>query len=178
MVLTAEQHRQRRALQKYARNAAGKLVRVAAFRACDYTEAGQLHEFASESEVVAFEAERYNDGTGNRVRFMSKPSATVPPEQIALQTAVQHLVSVDGNETRVHLASVEEGLHVRLDDISQRLDALQVHSPASAPSPTPPGDLQLMARVQRRFKVPRGASTWHEDGGQGCIDRRCHETAC
>ena len=55
MVLNAEQHRQRRALQKYARNAAGKLVRTAAFRACDYTEAGLLREFANDDAVLAFE---------------------------------------------------------------------------------------------------------------------------
>jgi len=155
MVLNAEQHRQRRALQKYARNAAGKLVRVAAFRACDCTEAGLLREFTNEAEVLAFEAERYSDGSGHWVRFMSTPSAAVPPEQIALQAAVQHSVSEDGNETRVQLASVEDGLHVRLDDISQRLDALLTHNPAAVPTRTSPGELQLMARVQKSFKVAR-----------------------
>ena len=62
MVFTAEQFRQRRALQKYGRNAADKLVRASAFRECDYTEAGQLREFVTEAEVLAFEAARYEDG--------------------------------------------------------------------------------------------------------------------
>ena len=76
MVLTAEQFRRRRALQKYGRNAAGNLVRTAAFRACDYTDAGALREFATEDEMLAFEAERYNDGSGHRVRFSSVPMST------------------------------------------------------------------------------------------------------
>ena len=80
MVLNAEQHRQRRALQKYARNAAGKLVRAAAFRACDYTEAGLLREFSTEDAVLTFELDCYNDGSGYQVRFSSKPRATVPQE--------------------------------------------------------------------------------------------------
>ena len=161
-MLTAEQFRRRRALQKYGRNAAGNLVRTAAFRACDYTDAGALREFATEDEMLAFEAERYNDGSGHRVRFSSVPNATVPQEQAALHAAVQHAVAEDGNETRVQLAGVEEGLHAHLDDISQRLDALQSHSQAPTTpaahcvrSPTTPGDTQLMARVQKSFKVAR-----------------------
>ena len=39
MVLTAEQFRQRRALQKYGRNAADKLVRASAFRECENIDA-------------------------------------------------------------------------------------------------------------------------------------------
>ena len=80
MVLTAEQFRQRRALQKYGRNAADKLVRTSAFRECDYTEAGQLREFVTEAEVLAFEAARYEDGTGSKVKFWNKPRATVAAE--------------------------------------------------------------------------------------------------
>ena len=162
MVLTAEQFRKRRALQKYGRNAAGNLVRTAAFRACDYTDAGALRELAAEDEMLAFEAERYNDGSGHRVRFSSVPNATVPQEQAALHAAVQHAVAEDGNDTRVQLAGVEEGLRAHLDDISQLLDALQSRSQAATPpaahcmrSPTTPGDTQLMARVQKSFKVAR-----------------------
>ena len=61
--------------------------------------------------------------------------------------AVRHPVAVDGNEARVQLASVEKGRHACLDDILQRLDALQAHDPATMPSPTLTGALQLMARV-------------------------------
>ena len=88
MVLNAEQHRQRWAVQKYAGNAAGKLVGVAAFRDCDCTEAGPLRELNNEDDVLAFEAKRCNDGSGPLVGSTGKPNATVPPEQIALQAAV------------------------------------------------------------------------------------------
>ena len=155
MVLNAEQHRQRRALQKYARNAAGKLVRAAAFRACDYTEAGLLREFSTEDAVLTFELDCYNDGSGYQVRFSSKPRATVPQEQLALQAALEQAVEEDGNQTRLQLTSVEEGLHARLDDISQRVDALRQQNPPATSALASPGDLQLMARVQKSFKVAR-----------------------
>ena len=77
MPITAEQHRRRRALQNYGRNEAGSLVRKTAFRECDYLNE-QLREFATEEEVLAFEAARYEDGTGHNVRFRSQPKATVP----------------------------------------------------------------------------------------------------
>ena len=92
MVLTAEQFRQRRALQKYARNAAGNLVRASAFRECDYAPSGALREFATEGEALAFDAARFEDGTGYRVRFSSEPKATVCPEQLALREAVRDAV--------------------------------------------------------------------------------------
>ena len=155
MVLNAEQHRQRRALQKYARNAAGKLVRTAAFRACDYTEAGLLREFANDDAVLAFELDRYSDGSGYQVKFSSKPKATVPQEQLALQASWEQAVEEDGNQTRLQLTSVEEGLHAHLDDISQRLDALRQPNAAATSALAAPGDLQLMARVQKAFKVAR-----------------------
>ena len=155
MVLNAEQHRQRRALQKYARNAAGKLVRAAAFRACDYTEAGLLREFSTEDAVLTFELDCYNDGSGYQVRFSSKPRATVPQEQLALQAALEQAVEEDGNQTRLQLTSVEEGLHARLDDISQRVDALRQQNPPATSALASPGDLQLMARVQKSFNVAR-----------------------
>ena len=155
MVLNAEQHRQRRALQKYARNAAGKLVRTAAFRACDYTEAGLLREFANDDAVLAFELDRYSDGSGYQVKFSSKPKATVPQEQLALQASWEQAVEEDGNQTRLQLTSVEEGLRAHLDDISQRLDALRQPNAAATSALAAPGDLQLMARVQKAFKVAR-----------------------
>ena len=155
MVLNAEQHRQRRALQKYAHNAAGKLVRAAAFRACDYTETGLLREFTNEDEVLAFEADCYNDGSGYQVRFSSKPRATVPQEQLALQASLEQAVEEDGNQTRLQLTSVEEGLHAHLDDISQRLDAVLQQNPPATSALAAPGDVRLMARVQKSFKVAR-----------------------
>ena len=88
MPLSADEKRNKRALANYGRNAAGKLVRAAAFRECDYTAAGQHHEFAAEDEVLAFEAERYNDGSGYRVKFWSQPKATVPKEQLALEASM------------------------------------------------------------------------------------------
>ena len=114
MVLTAEQFRQRRALQKYKRNAADKLVRASAFRECDYTEVGQLREFTTEAEVLAFEAARYEDGTSSKVKFWNKPKATVAPEQLAIEATTAYAVAEDGNQTRVQLAGVEEGIHARM----------------------------------------------------------------
>ena len=131
MVLTAEQFRQRRALQKYGRNAADKLVRASAFRECDYTEAGQLREFVTEAEVLAFEAARYEDGTGSKVKFWNKPRATVAAEQLALEATVAHAVGEDGNQTRVQLAGVEEGIQARMDDMEKKLDkVLNYHEKA------------------------------------------------
>ena len=144
MVLTAEQFRQRRALQQYGRNTAAEIVRASAFRECDYTEAGQLHEFDTEAEVLAFEAERYNDGSGYRVKFRSKPEATVAREQLA----------ENGNQTRVQLAGVEGSMHTRMDEMEKKLDkVLGCHE--KAPPPSQEGDLELMARVQKMCKLGR-----------------------
>ena len=54
-----------------------------------------------EEEALAFEAARYEDGTGYRVRFSSKPKATVPPEQLALREAVQVAVVVTHFNSRL-----------------------------------------------------------------------------
>ena len=154
MVLNAEQFRQRRALQKYGRNAAGKLVRAAAFRECDYTEAGQLREFDTEAETLAFEAERYDDGSGFRVKFWNKPKSTVPKEQLALEESLVHAVAENGNLTRVQLAGVEEGIHARMDQMDTKLDRTLEHHEKAQP-PAQEGDLELMARVQKLCKVGR-----------------------
>ena len=153
MVLTAEQFRERRALQKYARNAAGKIVRRSAFRQCDYIADGRLREFDTEADVLNFEAERYKDGTGHKVKFWKKPKATVPREQLALQEEVVHAVQEDGNQTRVQLEGVEEGLHGRLDEMEYRLGKLLEYHEEAPPSK--PGDLQLMARCLKQIKVRR-----------------------
>ena len=72
MVLNAEQHRQHRALQKYARKAAGKLVHVAAFRVCDYTEAGLLRELTHEGEVLR-QSDQFCSSPGSKVDlFLSR----------------------------------------------------------------------------------------------------------
>ena len=152
-MLTAEQFRERRALQKYARNAAGKIVRRSAFRQCDYIADGRLREFDTETDVLNFEAERYKDGTGHKVKFWKKPKATVPREQLALQEEVVHAVQEDGNQTRVQLEGVEEGLHERLDSMETSLGKLLDYHDTAPPSN--PGDLQLMARCLKQIKVRR-----------------------
>ena len=63
----ADIQRQRRALQHYGKNLAGKLVRKSGFRECDYTPEGILLEFDTEEEVLAFEKAHYEDGTGHRL---------------------------------------------------------------------------------------------------------------
>ena len=158
MVFTVEQHRQRRQMQKYGRNAANQFVRIAAFRACDYTPAGELNQFQCEADVFAFETARWEDGTGSSVRFSSRPRATVPAEQLAME-AVGNVVAEDGNETRVQLSVVEEGIHARIDAMSSRLDRVLDHS---EPPPSQSDDLELMARLQKLCKVRRMNSLLNE----------------
>ena len=153
MGFTAEQHRQRRTMQKYGRNAANKFVRTAAFRECDYTEAGELHEFVTEADVLAFETARYEDGTGYKVKFWNRPRATVAAEQLALEATVVHAVADDGNETRVQLSMVEEGIHTRMDAIVAAMASTPAH--CSEPPKGQAGDLELMARLQKMCKVRR-----------------------
>lgn len=154
MVLTAERFRQRQALQKYGSNAADKLVRASAFHECDYTEAGQLREFATEAEVLAFEAAGYEVGTVSKVIFWNKPRATATPEQLALEDTIAHAVTEDGNQTRVQLAGVEEGMHARMGDMEKKSDmVLDYHE--KAPPKSQEGDLELMARVQKMCEVGR-----------------------
>jgi len=152
MGFTAEQHRQRRTMQKYGRNATNKFVRTAAFRACDYTPSGELHEFSCEADVLAFETARYQDGTGYKVKFWNRPRATVAVEQLAAVEAVGDVVADDGNETRVQLSVVDEGLHTRLDAIDSRLNRVL---DCAEPPPSQAGDLQVMARLQKLCKVGR-----------------------
>jgi len=149
-------------MQKYGRNAANMFVRTASFRACDYTPAGELREFATEADVFAFETARWEDGTGSSVRFSSRPRATVPAEQLALE-AVGNVVAEDGNETRVQLSVVEEGIHTRIDAMSSRLDRVL---DCAEPPPSQAGDLQLMARLQKLCKVGRMNSLLKEHGIQ------------
>jgi hypothetical protein len=153
MVLSAEQFRQRRVLKHYGQNAAGNLVRSGAFRACDYTAEGSLHEFADPLGVLAFEAERYKDGTGFQVKFTSKPNPTVPPEQLALKEAVADIVQQDGHQTRAQIEAAEENIHSRFDGLVSKVDALLVYHEKAPPSR--PDDVQLLAQVHKQISVGR-----------------------
>ena len=116
--------RSRRALKNYGTNAAGKIVRKSAFGECDYTEEGDLRQFSDEKAVIAFEQERYEDGTGCHCKFWRKPKDTVPKESLALEKAMTHAVQEDGNRTRVQLENVEESIHARHDHQDRKLDKL------------------------------------------------------
>ena len=151
MPLTAEQKRNRRVLARYAPNAGGNLVRAAAFRECDYVD-GSLREFATEAGVLAFEAERFSDGTGSRVKFWSSPKASVPEGQRALHDNLLQTVQAEGNLVCSHLEAAEEGLHERLDEMGARLERLLEYHEREPP-PVPPDDLQLMAQLSHK-RVP------------------------
>ena len=152
MPLSAEGKRTRRVLARYAENAAGSYVRVSAFRECDYRDDGSLREFPTEAEVLAFEAARYSDGTGNRVKFWSAPRASVPEGQRALHDNLAQAVQAEGNAVCAQLEAAEEGLHERLDEMGARLERLLAYHEREPP-PAPPDDLQLMARLSHRVLV-------------------------
>lgn len=125
MPLTDTEKRQRRVLAKYGRNAAGKFIRAAAFRECDYTPEGALKEFDTDKDALAFEEERYKDGTGYHVKFWSKPKDTVPKKQLALEKAVRHAVEEDGNKTRVQMEQCDEGQQARHGETQQQLASME-----------------------------------------------------
>ena len=152
MPLSAEKKRTRRVLARYAQNAAGSYVRVSAFRECDYRDGGRPREFPTEAEVLAFEAERYSDGTGNRVKFWPSPKASVPEDQRALHDNLAHTVRSEGNAVCAQIEATENGLHDRLDDMGARLERLLAYHEREPP-PAPPDDLQLMARLSHK-RVP------------------------
>ena len=109
---TAEAQRKRRACANYGQNAAGKWVRKTAWRACDYIDGGQLRQFDTEEAFLTFEEERRAQGH-SQAHYEKLPRGTVPKEQLALEEAITNAVAKDGNETRVHLQSVVEGLLAR-----------------------------------------------------------------
>ena len=152
MPLSAEGKRTRRVLARYAQNAAGCYVRVSAFRECDYRDDGSPREFPTEADVLTFEAERYKDGTGNRVKFWSAPRASVPEGQRALHDNLAQAVQAEGNAVCAQLEAAEEGLHERLDEMGARLERLLAYHEREPP-PAPPDDLQLMARLSHRVLV-------------------------
>ena len=151
MPLNAEEKRARRALANYNENPAGNLVRVAAFRECDYTDLGILREFGNKDEVIAFEEARYRDGTGYRVKFTSKPRESVPLVQQALQAALDHSIEEDGNKTRVQLEDATKGFHDRFDGLEADVKRLLEYHEKTPPA-TAPDDLQLMAASSKRSR--------------------------
>ena len=123
---TAEAQRKRRACANYGQNAAGKWVRKTAWRACDYIDGGQLRQFDTEEAFLTFEEERRAQGH-SQAHYEKLPRGTVPKEQLALEEAITNAVAKDGNETRVHLQSVVEGLHQRHDEQQATLCEIRAH---------------------------------------------------
>ena len=110
--------------ERYGENTAGKWVRSSAFREIDYdpNDPTRLREFDSFDEAFAFDEEcRLNNTGGRKALYLSKPKDTVPKEQLALEKAITHVVRKEGNETRVALQHVDEGLHNRHDETQQLL---------------------------------------------------------
>ena len=122
---SADAQRKRRVCANYGQNAAGKWVRKKAWRECDYTD-GHLREFDTEGDFLAFEEERRVQGHC-QAHYEKKPRSTVPKEQLALEEAIANAVAADGNETRVQLQNVEEGLHERLDKQEADLREIRAH---------------------------------------------------
>ena len=122
----ADAQRQRRARANYGQNAACKWVRKKAWRACDYTDDGHLRQFDTEEAFLAFEEERRVRGH-SQAHYEKKPRDTVPEVQLALVEAITHAVAKDGNETRVQLQSMEEGIHERHDEHQATLCEIRTH---------------------------------------------------
>ena len=123
---TAEEQRKKRFCVNYGQNAAGKWARKKAWRECDYNDAGHLQEFATKGDFVEFEEKRRAQGHC-QARYEKKPRDKVPKEQLALEEAIANAVAADGNETRVQLQVVEEGLHERLDKQEADLREIRAH---------------------------------------------------
>ena len=110
--------------ERYGENTAGKWVRSSAFREIDYdpNDPTRLREFDSFDEAFAFDEEcRLNNTGGRKALHLPKPKDTVPKEQLVLEKAITHAVRKEGNETRVALQHVDEGLHDRHDETQQLL---------------------------------------------------------
>ena len=52
----------------------------------------------------------------------SRPKATAPQEQLALQEAVAHAVEEDSDESHRQLAAMEENAHERFDDLEEKVE--------------------------------------------------------
>ena len=119
--------RERVCKTRYGENAAGKWVRRSAFREVDYApdDPTKLREFATFAEAFAFDEACRADGTGGRsAKYAAQPKSSVPEEQRAVCTAIADALKEDGNETRVQLASVEDGVHERFDVLGGQVEAL------------------------------------------------------
>ena len=99
-------------------------MRKQAWRQCDYAPDGRLKEYDTEEAFLEFEEDRRQQGP-SQAKYESNPRATVPTEQLALESAIAHAVANDGNETRVQLASVEDGMHERFDGLDDKFEALR-----------------------------------------------------
>ena len=119
--------RERVCKTRYGENAAGKWVRRSAFREVDYApdDPTKLREFATFAEAFAFDEACRADGTGGRsAKYAAKLKSSVPEEQRAVCTAIADALKEDGNETRVQLASVEDGVHERFEVLNEKVEAL------------------------------------------------------
>ena len=116
---TAEAQRTRRVAANYGRNASDKWVRKKAWRDCDYID-GFLREFETEDAFLKFEEER-REGGSYQAHYDKKPRMTVPDAQLALDESMKNAIEADGNETRVQIHNMEEGLHSRLEELETSL---------------------------------------------------------
>ena len=85
-------------------------------------------EFDSEEAFLQFEEDRYQQGEARARRFEKKARMTVPETQLALEESIQNGIEADGNETRVQMQNMEEGLYRRLDELQTSL-AHKVENP-------------------------------------------------
>ena len=65
---------------------------------------------------------------------------------------MERIVVKDGNETRVQLEDVNNGLHDRTDVLESGVKRLMEYR-EKAPPATAPGDLQLMASKRSRLRA-------------------------
>jgi len=101
-------------------------VRKTAWRACDYTDAGRLREFDGKAAFLVFEEERRAQGH-YQAHYENELRDTVPKEQLALEDAITHAIKKDGNESRVQLQRMEEGMHERHDEQQAALHQIRSH---------------------------------------------------
>ena len=65
---TKQKQRSKKQLKHYGRNDAGKLQRINTFRDCDF-DGDLLWGFDTWAEVISFEEERFQDGTGCSCKY-------------------------------------------------------------------------------------------------------------
>ena len=84
----------------------------------------------------------------------SRPEATAPQEQLALQEAEAHAVEEDGDENHRQLAAMDENAHERFDDLDEKVEKLLAHHEEALP--TKPGE--------RRRRAPEAHLVWYLSG--------------